>query len=277
MAVDLNEEFKKKVLHSEGPIDLARTGLLVSRLAYTDLDEQALLRELDELADRLEARVTGLAGVRAIAETMGELLCVEEGFRGNSRDYYNPDNSYLNRVMETRTGIPITLSIVYMEVGRRAGVDTRGIGIPGHFIVAVYGGRDRIFIDPFHRGAVLDEEECRHRAIVQHGGALVFSPRFLQPVDEKAIIVRLLRNLRGIYSGAGDELRTLQTLGWIIALAPDATAELKARGFMYESLGAFDLAVKDLEKCLALQPAAPGAMFIRSMIDRLKQKQTMLH
>lgn len=152
LVVALNEEFKRRALSSEGPIDLARASLLVSRLVFTDLDEQPLLTELDKLAARLEARTTGLLDVRAIAETMGEVLCVEQGFRGNSSNYYDPDNSYLNRVLERRTGIPVTLSIVYMEVGRRAGVDVRGIAIPGHFMVAVYRGEGRIFVDQFYRG-----------------------------------------------------------------------------------------------------------------------------
>lgn len=277
LPVELNEEFKKRVLGSKGPMDLVGACLLVSRMVYTDIDEKAIFGEFDRLAAGLKEKITGISDARAIARTMGEVLCIEEGFKGNSRNYYDPDNSYLNRVLETRTGIPITLSIVFMEVGRRAGVDVRGIGIPGHFLVGVYSGEGRIFVDPFHRGDVLDEEQCRRRMFVQHQGALTFTPRFLQPVDEKAVLTRLLRNLRGIYTNTGDDIRAFQTLEWILALAPHAAAELKARGLMYESLGAVDLAVKDLEKYLSLQPASPDAIHIRSTIDRLKQKQTLLH
>lgn len=276
IADDLKEEFKKKILQPEDRIDLARAGLLISRLAYPELDEVALMAELDAIAARLEARITGLSDVRAIAEAMGDVLYQEEGFRGNSKDYYDPDNSYLNRVLERRTGIPITLSLVYMEVGRRAGLDVRGIGFPGHFMVGVYG-EGRVFVDPFYRGVALDEEECRRRVAVQHGGELTWNSRFVRPLDEKAIIVRLLRNLRGVYGSIGDDAKSLQALEWIIALAPDAAAELKTRGFMFESLGAFDLAVRDLQKYLFLRPGSSDALYIQSTIDRLKEKRAKLH
>ncbi|MGC9194201.1 MAG: SirB1 family protein [Syntrophobacteraceae bacterium] len=277
MAGDLRDKFRETILEPEGPIDLARAGLLVSRLAYPDLDEPALMAELDVLAARLRARTAGLTDIGALAETMGVVLCQEEGFRGNPKDYYDPDNSYLNRVLQRRTGIPITLCLVYMEVGRRAGLDVRGIGIPGHFIIGVYGEEGRILVDPFYRATVLDEKECRRRAAVQHEGALVWKPRFLLPVDEKALIVRLLRNLRGLYASIGDDARSLQALEWIIALAPNPAAELKTRGFIYERLGASAFAVKDLEKYLVLQPDAPDAFYIQSTIERLKEKGARLH
>ncbi|MDR3566399.1 MAG: transglutaminase-like domain-containing protein [Syntrophobacteraceae bacterium] len=274
---DLKVEFTERILAPEGPIDLGRAGLLISRLAYPDLDEPALLAELDALGARLGARVAGVSSVQAIARAMGEVLCEEAGFRGNSKNYYDPDNSYLSCVLDRRTGIPATLSLVYMEVGRRAGLDVRGIGLPGHFLVCVFGEDGRIFVDPFYRGIALDEKECRRRAAVQHEGALVWNPRFLQPLDEKAIIVRLLRNLKGIYGSIGDDERSFQVLEWIIALDPNPVAELKTRGFMYESLGAFELAAKDLRKVLDLQPDAPDAAYVQSTIEQLSEKRAKLH
>ncbi len=276
-AVDLQDEFQKTVLAPEGRMDLARAGLLVSRLAYPDLDEPALMAQLDDLGARLRAKVSGLRGAVAIARAMGRLLCKEDGFRGNSKDYYDPDNSYLNCVLERRTGIPITLSLLYMEVGRRAGLDVRGIGMPGHFLVGVYEKEERIFLDPFYSGTVLNEKECRRRAAVQHQGALVWNSRFLEPSEEKAMIVRLLRNLRAIYGNLGDVARSLQALEWIIALAPDAATEYKTRGFLSVSLGAFESAVKDLEKYIALQPDAPDALYVQATIDRLTRTRTTLH
>jgi regulator of sirC expression with transglutaminase-like and TPR domain len=277
LAGDLKEKFRETILEPQARMDLARAALLVSRLAYPDLDEPAVMAKLDVLAARLAARTSRFTDSGAIAETMSVVLCEEEGFRGNSKDYYDPDNSYLNRVLETKTGIPITLSLVYMEVGRRAGLDVRGIGIPGHFIVGLYGGEDPILIDPFYRGTILDEKECRRRAAVQHEGALVWNPRFLRPLDEKAIIVRLLRNLRGIYMSIGDDARSFLVLEWIIALASNPAAELKTRGAMFERLGAFDFAVKDLERYLALQPDAPDAPDIQATIARLSDIRARLH
>lgn len=112
---------------------------------------------------------------------------------------------------------------------------------------------------------------------MQHEGALVWNPRFLLPVDEKALIVRLLRNLRGLYASSGDDARSLQALEWIIALAPNPAAELKTRAFMCQSLGTFAFAMKDLEKYLILQSDAPDAVYIQTTIERFNEKGARLH
>ncbi|SPF33597.1 conserved hypothetical protein [Syntrophobacter sp. SbD1] len=275
--VALNEEFDKTISGPEDRIDLARVWLIISRLAYPDLDESLYLAQLDRLAGRLEQTITSGADVRLIAQTMARVLCEEEGFRGNSKEYYDPDNSYLNCVLDRRTGIPITLSLVYMEVGRRAGLDVRGIGMPGHFIIGVYGAGNRCLMDPFHRGVVLDEEECRRRVAVHHGGSRVFGPRFLEPVGPKAILVRLLRNLKGIYIHAEDDIKYFQSLEWIIALDPNAAAEFKERGLIYETLGAYDRATRDMEKYLFLAPDSPDARVIQSKIEQLKETTSTFH
>ena len=267
----------KTVLCPDEPTDLARAGLRIARLAYPDLDESFYLAELDRLAARLRERIAGVADLHRPAEAMARLLCEEEGFRGNSEDYHDPDNSYLNRVLDRRTGIPITLSLVYMEVGRRAGLTVQGIGLPGHFIIGLYGSEGRILMDPFYRGTVLDEEECRRRVAVQYGGSKVFGAHLLNPAGPKEMLVRLLRNLKGIYIQMDERMKILHLIEWITVIDPNAAGEFKQRGLIYEHMGGLDLAVRDLEKYLSLAPEAQDAQAIRSMIEKLKKETSGLH
>jgi regulator of sirC expression with transglutaminase-like and TPR domain len=273
----LKKAFDKTVLRPDDRMDLARAALLIARLAYPDLDEPSCLAELDGLAARLKERIAGVTDLHRLAEEMTRLLCEEEGFRGNSKDYYDPDNSYLNRVLDRRTGIPITLSLVHMEVGRRAGLTVHGIGLPGHFITGLYGPEGRILMDPFYRGTALDEEECRRRVAVQYGGSKIFGVHLLEPVGPKEMLVRLLRNLKGIYIQMDEGMKTFQLIEWIISIDPNAGGEFKERGLIYENLGRFDLAARDMKKYLTLAPEAQDAQAIRSRIERLKEKTSRLH
>ncbi|MDR3554305.1 MAG: transglutaminase-like domain-containing protein [Syntrophobacteraceae bacterium] len=273
----LNEQFLSATMCPEDRIDLVHAALLISRLAYPDLDEPFYLAELEELGRRLRAMTEGLGDAGRIAQMMARLLCEEEGFRGNSKDYYDPDNSYLNRVLDRRTGSPISLCLVYMEVGRRAGLSVRGIGMPGHFIAGLYSGGRRCLVDPFHCGVVLDEEECRRRVAVQHGGFKPFGPRLLDPAPPKRMLVRLLRNLRGIYTHRSEGIKSFQIIEWIVALDPHAADEYKMRGYIYEGMGAFDLAVRDMEKYLSLTLDPPDAQAIHTRIEELGKKTSRLH
>jgi regulator of sirC expression with transglutaminase-like and TPR domain len=275
--VELQRAFTRTALCPDDQIDLARTALLIARLAYPDLDESFYLQLLEGMAARLRGRITNERGMHRIAEEMSRLLFQEEGFVGNSAFYYDPDNSYLNRVLDRKKGIPITLSLVHMEVGRRAGLTVRGIGLPGHFITALYGDEGRILVDPFNGGVVLDENDCRRRIALQYGGSKVFGTHLLDPVGPKKIIVRLLRNLKGIYRQVGEMMKGFQVVEWIIALDPNAAIEYRERGLLYKSLGAFDFAVRDLQKYLSLLPDAEDAEDVQSEIERLEGETPLFH
>lgn len=185
-------------------IDLERGALLIARYAYPELDEDRCRRELDSLAQAAQqwigSRKTGEDVVRAF----GRYLFTEQGFKGNPKNYYEADNSYLNRVLERRMGIPISLSTVYLLVGRRLGLPVHGIGMPGHFLVQYDSERFSVFIDCFNGGAFLTERDCA-RFLTQAGYG--FHRHYLTKSSNRAILIRSLRNLIPIYHKQNDVVR----------------------------------------------------------------------
>lgn len=185
-------------------LPLDEMGLLVAAHAHPGLDVAAQLRHLDDLASRVGEPT--LAGLR-------RLLFDELGFEGNGSDYYDPRNSYLDDVLERRTGIPISLAVVMLEVGRRAGVALSGVSMPGHFLVRSVGDPG-VFVDPFSHGSVLDRAGCRARFLAVHGRGAVFDEAFLEPVGNAAIVDRQLANLEAIAGARGDVF----TSAWVLRL-----------------------------------------------------------
>ena len=235
---EIRERFAEYGTKADHEIDLARAALLISKLAFRNLDENECLARLDDMGGRLYKRIGNETDpIRKVAE-LNRLLYEEEKFQGNLSNYYNPENSFLSRVLELKTGIPITLSLVQMEVGKRAGMDIRGIGLPGHFITAYYHGAGRIFLDAFNQGEILTEGECRRRIADRLGpDREEEAERFLQPVGPRDFLVRILRNLKGIYTGMGKDMLVFQMIHWILVLVPDSFDELRERGLIYESMG----------------------------------------
>jgi regulator of sirC expression with transglutaminase-like and TPR domain len=274
---NVREEFSRLASLSDDRINLARAGLLISRIEYPNLNESDYLDRLDNMSERLGPRIAASSDRYELIEALNHVLFMEEGFRGNLENYYDLRNSFLSQVLDRKLGIPITLSLVYMEVGRRAGLEIHGIGLPGHFIVALSHGNEKIFIDPFNRGKTLSEEECRHRVAARSGEGGGFETRLLDPVAPKAILVRILRNLKNIYRQMNKELKKFQMIEWILALNPHATRELLERGSLYETMGAFDLAVRDLERYLELSPAAQDRETIKAKVEILRTETPRIH
>ena len=192
----LEEEFRDLVSGPDDPIDLEQGELLIARYAYPTLDVAAYSQQLDDMAremrDRIGQRVSGEEAVK----TLSRYLFTEQGFRGNNKNYYEADNSYLNRVLDRRTGIPISLSIVYLLVAQRLDLPVFGIGMPGHFLVKFESERYKVFVDCFNAGALLTEKDCA-RFLRQAGYG--FEEKFLQKSSTRAILMRTLKNLVAIY------------------------------------------------------------------------------
>ncbi len=261
----------------EHSVDLARSALIVALSEYSDLNESAYLRRFDDLAARLRTSLEGVTSPEGKIDAINSLLFKEEGFRGNADDYYDPRNSFLNEVLDRRIGIPITISIVYMEVGRRAGVPFYGIGLPGHFIVGLPNGNDRIFIDPFHGGKILTEDDCRELSQAYWTASRPFDRRFLNPVWPKQILVRLMRNLKGIYWQTESQDKAWQMIEWILILDPDSIAELRERGLLREAVGDPSGAVADFTRYLQLAPEVDDSEAVRQRIETLKTEKTVIH
>jgi regulator of sirC expression with transglutaminase-like and TPR domain len=261
----------------EEKIDIPRAALLISQFEYPHLNSSAYMARLDDMGERLRIRIAGQVHAVDLIDAINHLLFVEEGFKGNLENYYDPRNSFLNQVLDRKLGIPITLSLVFMEVGRRAGLNVQGINLPGHFIAALFHGNGALYVDPFNRGKILPEEECRHRMVTRSMGKDLLDGSLLEPVKPKALIVRLLRNLKSIYRRVNRDIKAFQMIEWILALNPNAGKELLERGNLYESMGAFDLAARDLKRFLALYPENQEKEAIQAKIQTLEMGTSRIH
>jgi regulator of sirC expression with transglutaminase-like and TPR domain len=245
-----------------GRLDLA--ALEVASIHFPDLAVQPVLDQLNELASRLADRMRNFNDGRDFVETAQRYLFQELGFHGNEADYFDPLNSCLNQVLERRTGIPITLSVMYMEIARRLSMPVFGIGLPRHFIIQYDDGNYATFIDPFHGGRTLTPRECFALA-----GAEVADLSLLRRVSKKQIAMRMLQNLHGVYLRRQDFARAVGTLDLLIVGAPDVPAVYKRRGVLLLGLKRFQAARQDLEKYLAMEPEAEDGEDVRKQIEAI--------
>jgi regulator of sirC expression with transglutaminase-like and TPR domain len=260
--VDETARFVEVVHREEPTVPLDEAVLLIAAHGRPGLDVEAELDRLDELAGTVWAPTL---------DALRKRLFVELGFTGNQADYYDPRNSFLDQVLERRVGLPITLAVLMLEVGRRIGVPLAGISMPGHFLV-----RDKVdpsvFVDPFARGAVLDERGCRARFHQVHGPAAEFDPSFLEPVGKLAIVGRVLANLETIATMAGER----DMLSWVLTLRaamPDAgTAEHRKLASVLASSGRYDRAADVLEGLAGELPDPAAAQQLTSAALVLRAK-----
>jgi regulator of sirC expression with transglutaminase-like and TPR domain len=250
----MKEAFLKEFarLASTPDRDLATPSLMIARLECPQLDPAPYLRQLDAMGAAARERLVSsgcLEDVRT-AETAVDVLNAylfdEQGFSGNRDHYDDPSNSFLNEVLERRTGIPITLAVVYMEVARRAGIDIDGVNFPGHFLMRFAP----MILDPFHRGARLSEHDCR-RLLERHvGEAAAFDPALLAPATKPQMLTRMLLNLKRIYVRLHSfpQARTVTEL--LLAVDPPGLAELRDRGLLAYHMNDFSAALRDLQQYL---------------------------
>src|SRR5438270_12886791 len=247
---------------AQEPIDLVRAALAVAREEYPDLDEGHYLRLLDRLAEGVQGGLPAGAIPERRVGRMNAYLFHELGFCGNQTDYYDPRNSFLNEVLERRVGIPLTLCIVYMEVGRRCGLAVEGVGFPGHFLCKVRLAEDELIIDPFRRGQLLGTEELKRRLVSAVGEQVRFDPRLLRAAKPREILVRMLQNLRSVYEGRNDIPRALCAVDRLLLLAPNNVRGWRERPRLSEQPGGSAAAAADRKGVpnLDANPPAAGAL-----------------
>jgi len=237
-------------------LELDRAALELARIEYPDLDIEPSVALLDSHAIELAARLGRSSGQLAYVEAANQYLFGELGFTGNSRDYYDPRNSCLNEVLTARTGIPITLAVVYLEIARRLAQPVYGIGLPGHFLVQYRDADSSVFIDVFHGGSLLTAGECFDLAAQVTGAEIPRDPKLLRPVDKRQIVMRMLNNLRGVYLFRRSYGKALQTLNLLLAADPNAAEEYKQRGIVHLQMRNVSAARADLETYWRLAPEA---------------------
>ena len=271
------DRFAELLAREEAQIDLARACLLISQDAYPGLDVEGYLGEIERFAARLRGRLQGSRGAEDRVVELNQFLFDELGFHGNARDYYDPRNSYLNEVLDRRMGIPLTLSVLYLEVGRRIGLALEGVSFPGHFLVRLPLRGSMLVLDPFSGGEPQSETDLRARLrrVVPAGttGPVPLEElpleQFLEPAGKRQILARLLRNLKGIYREADKPERLLEVLNRMLTVAPEAHGELRERGLVYQRLECYRAALKDLSDYSSLEPDAPDIEDVRTKVLEL--------
>jgi regulator of sirC expression with transglutaminase-like and TPR domain len=246
----------ERALNATGP-DVASAALAISRVEYPALETGRYLDRLDEMGERARQRLgTPVETSSDSIKALNEYLYDEEGFAGNRDQYDDPRNSFLNEVLDRRTGIPITLAVVYLELARRAGLNVTGINFPGHFLLRAPGGiaGDDLIIDPFHGGALLSEFDCRQLLRSHLGDQAAFDRSLLAPATRLEIVVRMLVNLKRLYvrMRSFPQARFVSTL--LLTADPSAVHELRDRGLLAYHLEDFASALRDLEEYLRLSP-----------------------
>ena len=271
------EPFAELLAGTDDRIELARACLMIAEDAYPGLDVDGYVNELARLAVRLHARLARGAGAEEKIVALNEFLFDELGFSGNAEDYYDPRNSYLNEVIDRRTGIPITLAVLYMEMGRKIGLPLEGVSFPGHFLVRVRMRGGMLVLDPFAGGDPQSEDELRvrlERVVPREatGGIPVRDlplEQFLEPATKRQILARLLRNLKGIYRQAEQPERMLDVLNRALVVTPDSTSDLRDRGVVYQQLQCYRAALQDLRDYIAREPEAADADEMRVKVIEL--------
>lgn len=276
----LRERFARVV--ASRSCTLGRAALEIARIGHARLDPAPSLRALDALADGLRPRLPSGAAADDAACLLVRYLCDECGFRGNRDDYYDPRNSFLNDVLVRRTGIPISLSVIAMEVGRRLGIPLEGVAFPGHFLVRATGPRGVLLLDCFQGGLPVDHDEllARLRTLAEGNGGPDFSQvpaQFLEPTPEPAILARMLRNLLRIYQERREYAQALAAVDLLLVLAPRSAEDLRTRARLYEALECYGSAAADLRRYLTLAPQADDVAEVRNALGRLASDAPTLH
>ncbi|HUI26259.1 MAG TPA: tetratricopeptide repeat protein [Candidatus Kryptonia bacterium] len=269
------ERFAELAQVPDERIDLAEAALLIAAEAYPDLDINAYLNRLDALAQEARAFLGSASSDVERIERLNQFLFVEKGFVGNQKRYYDRRNSFLNEVLDRHTGIPITLSVVYIEVARRLGLPVQGVGFPGHFL-AKYVGDEEIIIDAFF-GQVLTERDCRERLQSVLGPEASFDRRYLRSATPREILVRMLGNLKQVHIKAEEFEAALSCCDRILMLTPAAPQEIRDRGLLYQRLECYGAALADLERFLQLAPNDETADTIRENLVTVRRYAAQIH
>ena len=259
-------------------IDLLRAALTFARIEYPEIDIELYVRRVEALARRVSALISDSDEPSECITALNQVLFDEEMFRGNSVDYYSPRNSFINDVLDRRLGIPITLAVVYMEVGRRCGFPLFGVGMPGHFLLKHYAvDGQAILIDAFERGSIVSEDDCRHKIDSIYSGQLTLQPEFLLTVTPRQMLTRMLNNLRTIYLAQRDFRRAAQVVDLILVIYPRSPEDVKQRAALRYNLHDYRGALSDFEEYVRMAPEASDAEEIRQTALGLRRSMAMMN
>lgn len=271
------QKFAELINLNEEQICLGYAALLIATIEYPKLDLEKYLIHLDQLAAEAQTHISTEDSAYRQLILLSHFLFEECGFSGNTENYYDVRNSFLNDVIDRHKGIPITLSVLFIEVARRLGLTVFGVGMPGHFIVKFFDSSQEevseVFLDPFNKGRVLSEQDCIQMVENMYQGRIQFDNSFLAVVTKRQILARMLQNLKGIYQRAEDHHKTLEVINHLLLINPGSFTEIRDRGLTYYALKRFSPSRKDLETYITALPHAQDASQIKQTLAQIQQNQ----
>ncbi len=270
--------FRAEVRAAGERVSLARANLLAAReICYPDLRPSDYLKQLDDLAAQAGRDLAGHAEAETRGRALADWLFAQQGFGGNEDDYNDPRNSFLSDVLDRRLGIPISLSAVYLELAARLALPAYGVGMPGHYIVAVVGEASPIYLDPFHAGRQLTTADCADLVRRSSGYQGAFDPRWLTPTPPRDTVARMLNNLRNSFVQSEHWAWAIRAVQRLVELQPDHPAHLRDLGLLEFRNGSMSLASELLGRYLITAPDAKDADEVRESRDLILDRLTRLN
>ena len=249
-------------------INLIQKCLKMSQLLeYPDLDVQKYINKIGEIGESVKNSIPENNNPKYRLSLLNEEFFQNQEFSGDEEDYYNPKNNFLNEVLDKKSGLPITLSIIYVEIAKHLGLDLKIVGFPSHIIVKL---DEEIILDPFNNGKLLDVDDLQNILDTNYAGQVDFAPEFLDEISNEMILTRMARNLKNSYAQSYNYEKSKQCVDMVLALEPDSPEEIRDKGIIEERLGNNDTALKCLNQYLEINPNGEDIDFILELIKSIR-------
>lgn len=269
MKFALRQQFHQEIKQAESQINLAKAALYIACEEYADLDFEEYLNAFDIMAEEVKKRLQETSYPLKTIKILNRYLYEDLQFQGDRQNYYDPRNSFLNKVLDRRMGIPITLSLVYLEIAKRIDFPMVGIGMPGHFLIRPDFTDAGIFVDAFNKGEILFEQDCEALLEQLYKHPVKIKPHFLEPITKKQFLARMLTNLKFIYLNRQKLKKAVATVERILLIFPDNLSEIRDRGLLYYQLELWSQAKSDLQFYVNHAPLSTDIRQIREILARL--------
>lgn len=264
--------FIREIRQSDEAINLERAALYLALEEHPTLDVDVTLEQLDRMAAIVRDRLPESRYPLRVIGVINHYLYEELGFSGNRQDYYDPQNSHLNQVLDRRLGIPITLALVYLAIAKRIDFPMMGIGMPGHFLIRPVVEEMDVYVDAFNGGEVLFRQDCAALLQKLYQEPVTLRSEFLQPISNRQFLARMLANLKGIAINQNNVQSALAAVERILLLFPNASGELRDRGILYFQLRRWNEARQDLEGYLATRPSPDDRSLVQDMLRQISRQ-----
>lgn len=242
---------------------------LSQTLEYPDLSISNYVQKLHAVGEDLKNSLSEIKNPTYLVSMLNEYMFDGLGFSGNSDDYYNPKNNFLNVVLDKKSGIPITLSIIYVELAKYIGLDLRPVGFPSHFLVKY---SEELILDPFNRGRLLSIDDLQEILDRNYGGSVEFSPDFLNEIEPEQILIRISRNLKNSYTQSFNYTMALHCINMILGIEPESPEEVRDKGILESRQLKYELALRSLNRYLEIAPEADDVDYVLDLIRNIKEK-----